>query len=113
MSFIHFCSQDLVMYVGEPVWALDWCPRVHQSSDGHPKCERSGIEKQKALEKAAKLQEKTDMFYATQNRMLPNAYRLFTVLYFTYERGKCDVERATRMGVEVKRMRSTDSKVIQ
>ncbi|KAM1254460.1 hypothetical protein ACFX2G_029410 [Malus domestica] len=99
MSFIHFCSQGFVMYVGEPVWALDWCPRVHQSSDGHPKCERSGIEKQKALEKAAKLPEKTDMFYATQNRMLPNAYRLFT--------------GATRMGVEVKCMCDTDSKVIQ
>ncbi|KAM1353256.1 hypothetical protein ACFX13_033691 [Malus domestica] len=50
---------------------------------------RSGIEKQKGLEKAAKLQylghssslylsEKTDMFYATQKRMLPNAYWLFT-----------------------------------
>ncbi|KAB2631564.1 hypothetical protein D8674_009083 [Pyrus ussuriensis x Pyrus communis] len=32
-------SQDFVMYVGGPVWALDWCPRVHQSSDNHPKCE--------------------------------------------------------------------------
>ncbi|KAM1767400.1 hypothetical protein ACFX12_045493 [Malus domestica] len=32
-------SQDFLMYVGGPVWALDWCPRVHQSSDGHPKCE--------------------------------------------------------------------------
>ncbi|KAM1798959.1 hypothetical protein ACFX12_032971 [Malus domestica] len=53
---------------------------------------RSGIEKQKGLEKAAKLQylghssslylsEKTDMFYATQKRMLPNAYWLFTVYY--------------------------------
>ncbi|XP_076900909.1 uncharacterized protein LOC143555199 [Bidens hawaiensis] len=25
-------SKDFVMYVGGPVWALDWCPRVHQSS---------------------------------------------------------------------------------
>ncbi|XP_070666185.1 uncharacterized protein [Malus domestica] len=32
-------SQDFVMYVGGPVWALDWCPRVHRSSDDHPKCE--------------------------------------------------------------------------
>ncbi|GKA37749.1 hypothetical protein Tco_0724314 [Tanacetum coccineum] len=23
-------SEDFVMYVGGPVWALDWCPRVHQ-----------------------------------------------------------------------------------
>ncbi|BFG38665.1 hypothetical protein CerSpe_249390 [Prunus speciosa] len=32
-------SQDFVMYVGGPVWALDWCPRVHQRPDYHPKCE--------------------------------------------------------------------------
>ncbi|XP_076956484.1 uncharacterized protein LOC143631685 isoform X2 [Bidens hawaiensis] len=25
-------SKDFVMYVGGPVWAVDWCPRVHQSS---------------------------------------------------------------------------------
>ncbi|XP_021986505.1 uncharacterized protein LOC110882925 [Helianthus annuus] len=25
-------SKDFVMYVGGPVWALDWCPGVHQSS---------------------------------------------------------------------------------
>nr|CCH50997.1 T3.4 [Malus x robusta] len=104
---------------------------------------RSGIEKQKALEKAAKLQEKTDMFYATQNRMLPTAYRLFTeviskgsqaglqrfysnlwiwgrwfyqVFILTSNRSSITGAypyRATRMGVEVKRMRDTNSKVIQ
>nr|GEZ49719.1 hypothetical protein [Tanacetum cinerariifolium] len=26
-------SKDFVMFVGGHVWALDWCPRVHQSSD--------------------------------------------------------------------------------
>ncbi|CAL5411786.1 unnamed protein product [Camellia sinensis] len=32
-------SKDFVMYVGGSVWALDWCPRVHQHSDHHTKCE--------------------------------------------------------------------------
>ncbi|KAA8516698.1 hypothetical protein F0562_016796 [Nyssa sinensis] len=32
-------SKDFVMYVGGPVWALDWCPRVNQRSDCHVKCE--------------------------------------------------------------------------
>uniref|UniRef100_A0A5B7BSE2 Putative DNA binding protein isoform 1 n=1 Tax=Davidia involucrata TaxID=16924 RepID=A0A5B7BSE2_DAVIN len=32
-------SKDFVMYVGGPVWALDWCPRVNQRSDCHIKCE--------------------------------------------------------------------------
>ncbi|KAM5559532.1 hypothetical protein ABKV19_020943 [Rosa sericea] len=32
-------SHDYVMYVGGPVWALDWCPRVHESHDHHAKCE--------------------------------------------------------------------------
>ncbi|KAH7862286.1 hypothetical protein Vadar_002497 [Vaccinium darrowii] len=35
-------SKDFVMYVGGPVSALDWCPRVHQrseSSDCHIDCE--------------------------------------------------------------------------
>ncbi|KAK9290694.1 hypothetical protein L1049_008868 [Liquidambar formosana] len=27
--------KDFVLHVGGPVWALDWCPRVHQSSDCH------------------------------------------------------------------------------
>ncbi|XP_052172689.1 LOW QUALITY PROTEIN: uncharacterized protein LOC127788456 [Diospyros lotus] len=31
--------KDFVMYVGGPVWALDWCPRVHQRSGHHVKCE--------------------------------------------------------------------------
>lgn len=34
-----FCSEDFVMYVGGSVWALDWCPRVHQKPDSHIKCE--------------------------------------------------------------------------
>ncbi|KAI3683867.1 hypothetical protein L1987_84382 [Smallanthus sonchifolius] len=25
-------SKDFVMYVGGPIWALDWCPRVHPTS---------------------------------------------------------------------------------
>ncbi|KAL6998075.1 hypothetical protein U1Q18_008202, partial [Sarracenia purpurea var. burkii] len=28
-------SKDFVMYVGGSVWALDWCPRVHQKFDCH------------------------------------------------------------------------------
>ncbi|KAL6145625.1 hypothetical protein ACLB2K_056311 [Fragaria x ananassa] len=32
-------SQDFVMYVGGPVWALDWCPRVHECLESHAKCE--------------------------------------------------------------------------
>ncbi|XP_026443106.1 uncharacterized protein LOC113342956 isoform X2 [Papaver somniferum] len=30
---------DFVLYVGGHVWALDWCPRVHQKSDCDIKCE--------------------------------------------------------------------------
>ncbi|PIA40487.1 hypothetical protein AQUCO_02500296v1 [Aquilegia coerulea] len=30
---------DFVLYVGGHVWALDWCPGVHQQSDGRIKCE--------------------------------------------------------------------------
>ncbi|KAH7553387.1 hypothetical protein JRO89_XS12G0006200 [Xanthoceras sorbifolium] len=32
-------SKDFVMYVGGSVWALDWCPRVHDRFDHHTKCE--------------------------------------------------------------------------
>ncbi|KAL5862326.1 hypothetical protein ACOSQ3_003613 [Xanthoceras sorbifolium] len=32
-------SKDFVMYVGGSVWALDWCPRVHERPDCHTKCE--------------------------------------------------------------------------
>ncbi|XAR58567.1 hypothetical protein NMG60_11014014 [Bertholletia excelsa] len=32
-------SKDFVMYVGGSVWALDWCPKVHQTSDCDIKCE--------------------------------------------------------------------------
>ncbi|TXG58302.1 hypothetical protein EZV62_016131 [Acer yangbiense] len=32
-------SKDFVMYVGGSVWALDWCPRVHEKPDHHTKCE--------------------------------------------------------------------------
>ncbi|KAI3896970.1 hypothetical protein MKW92_049290 [Papaver armeniacum] len=31
--------KDFVLYVGGHVWALDWCPRVHQKSDCDIKCE--------------------------------------------------------------------------
>ncbi|KAI3858390.1 hypothetical protein MKX03_037577 [Papaver bracteatum] len=31
--------KDFVLYVGGHVWALDWCPRVHQKSDSDIKCE--------------------------------------------------------------------------
>lgn len=27
------------MYVGGPVWGLDWCPRLHESSDSRGTCE--------------------------------------------------------------------------
>lgn len=27
------------MYVGGSVWALDWCPRIHEDPDFHFKCE--------------------------------------------------------------------------
>lgn len=37
--FMLSCSQDFVMYVGGPVWALDWCPRVHECLESHAKCE--------------------------------------------------------------------------
>ncbi|XP_050380080.1 uncharacterized protein LOC126797498 isoform X2 [Argentina anserina] len=36
-------SQDFVMYVGGSVWALDWCPRVHETHDHHAKCEYIAI----------------------------------------------------------------------
>ncbi|KAK7267961.1 hypothetical protein RIF29_20642 [Crotalaria pallida] len=32
-------SRDFVMYVGGPVWALDWCPRIYEKPDGSIKCE--------------------------------------------------------------------------
>ncbi|XP_038708010.1 uncharacterized protein LOC120003150 isoform X1 [Tripterygium wilfordii] len=32
-------SKDFMFYVGGPVWALDWCPRVHKRSDFHVKNE--------------------------------------------------------------------------
>nr|TKS04088.1 hypothetical protein D5086_0000146430 [Populus alba] len=32
-------SKDFVMYVGGSVWALDWCPRVHERPDNHIKRE--------------------------------------------------------------------------
>ncbi|KAF5205534.1 Transducin/WD40 repeat-like superfamily protein [Thalictrum thalictroides] len=32
-------SNDFVLYVGGHVWALDWCPSVHQQSDCRIKCE--------------------------------------------------------------------------
>ncbi|KAG5240965.1 transcription factor 3C polypeptide [Salix suchowensis] len=31
--------KDFVMYVGGSVWALDWCPRVHERPDNHIKRE--------------------------------------------------------------------------
>ncbi|KAI3836146.1 hypothetical protein MKX03_028125 [Papaver bracteatum] len=31
--------KHFVLYVGGHVWALDWCPRVHQKSDSDIKCE--------------------------------------------------------------------------
>ncbi|KAF3972575.1 hypothetical protein CMV_003925 [Castanea mollissima] len=33
------CSKDFVIYVGGHVWALDWCPRIHETPDYHNKCE--------------------------------------------------------------------------
>ncbi|KAJ1419525.1 WD40/YVTN repeat-like-containing domain superfamily [Sesbania bispinosa] len=32
-------SRDFVMNVGGPVWALDWCPRIHEDPDCSIKCE--------------------------------------------------------------------------
>ncbi|XP_059455964.1 uncharacterized protein LOC132186150 isoform X2 [Corylus avellana] len=32
-------SKDFVLYVGGHVWALDWCPRVHERLENHIKCE--------------------------------------------------------------------------
>ncbi|CAK7336486.1 unnamed protein product [Dovyalis caffra] len=32
-------SKDFVMYVGGSVWALDWCPRVHERPENHIKRE--------------------------------------------------------------------------
>ncbi|CAL0299349.1 unnamed protein product [Lupinus luteus] len=32
-------SRDFVMYVGGPVWALDWCPQMHEKPDCSIKCE--------------------------------------------------------------------------
>ncbi|XP_039003969.1 uncharacterized protein LOC120130887 isoform X2 [Hibiscus syriacus] len=34
----EFCK-DFLMYVGGSVWALDWCPRVHQNPNNLVKCE--------------------------------------------------------------------------
>ncbi|KAK8517948.1 hypothetical protein V6N12_016782 [Hibiscus sabdariffa] len=34
----EFCK-DFVMYVGGSVWALDWCPQVHQNPNSLVKCE--------------------------------------------------------------------------
>lgn len=34
-----FCSKDFVIYAGGSVWALDWCPRVHEKPDCQVKCE--------------------------------------------------------------------------
>ncbi|XWS47227.1 hypothetical protein CRYUN_Cryun14cG0134400 [Craigia yunnanensis] len=31
--------KDFVMYVGGSVWALDWCPRVHENPNSPVKCE--------------------------------------------------------------------------
>ncbi|XP_041024907.1 uncharacterized protein LOC121265365 isoform X2 [Juglans microcarpa x Juglans regia] len=33
------CSKDFVIHVGGHVWALDWCPRVHESPECPIKCE--------------------------------------------------------------------------
>ncbi|CAN1351214.1 hypothetical protein LINPERPRIM_LOCUS42463 [Linum perenne] len=33
------CSNDFVMYVGGPVWSLDWCPQSHERLDDKAKCE--------------------------------------------------------------------------
>lgn len=33
------CSKDFVMYVGGSVWALDWCPQVHENPNSLVKCE--------------------------------------------------------------------------
>ncbi|CAN8312580.1 unnamed protein product [Cochlearia groenlandica] len=33
------CSKDFVMHVGGSVWALEWCPRVHENPDSQAKCE--------------------------------------------------------------------------
>ncbi|KAK1404734.1 putative general transcription factor 3C polypeptide 2-like [Heracleum sosnowskyi] len=32
-------GKDFVMYVGGSVWALDWCPAVHQNAESHAKSE--------------------------------------------------------------------------
>lgn len=32
-------SKDFVIYAGGSVWALDWCPRVHEKPDCQVKCE--------------------------------------------------------------------------
>ncbi|KAJ6725390.1 RNA polymerase III TRANSCRIPTION INITIATION FACTOR COMPLEX SUBUNIT [Salix purpurea] len=37
-SSLESCK-DFVMYVGGSVWALDWCPRVHERPDNHIKRE--------------------------------------------------------------------------
>ncbi len=40
MSLIRSCgSKDFVMYVGGHIWALDWCPRIHETPDYNNKCE--------------------------------------------------------------------------
>ncbi|XP_015901975.2 uncharacterized protein LOC107434962 isoform X2 [Ziziphus jujuba] len=31
--------RDFVMYVGGSLWAMDWCPRIHDDPDSHVKCE--------------------------------------------------------------------------
>ncbi|KAG2319698.1 hypothetical protein Bca52824_012911 [Brassica carinata] len=32
-------SKDFIMHVGGSVWALEWCPRVHENPDAQTKCE--------------------------------------------------------------------------
>ncbi|XP_013599658.1 PREDICTED: uncharacterized protein LOC106307291 isoform X1 [Brassica oleracea var. oleracea] len=32
-------SKDFIMHVGGSVWALEWCPRVHENPDARAKCE--------------------------------------------------------------------------
>ncbi|KAI9108441.1 hypothetical protein K1719_020632 [Acacia pycnantha] len=32
-------SRDSLLYVGGPVWALDWCPQIHLKPDSSVKCE--------------------------------------------------------------------------
>ncbi|XP_077230975.1 uncharacterized protein LOC143864040 isoform X4 [Tasmannia lanceolata] len=32
-------SKDFILHVGGPVWALDWCPRIHQRTEDPISCE--------------------------------------------------------------------------